>query len=476
VIGDLGDIGLRAADGLAQVASRLSGGTLRLGVTGLRRSGKTVFVTSLLHNLLSAGAAWGGRLPLLDVVSQGRFVAAKLKPQPDAAVPRFDYEGRLAELTADPPAWPRETKAISEIRIALRFRPGGLLARRLGGISTCTLDIVDYPGEWLLDLPMLGQDYADWSRTMLDLAVRPPRDGLSAEWRAALGAVDAGADSDESTARRLAALYTAYLRACRAATVGLSLIQPGRFVEPGEMEGAPILTFCPLPVTGRPAPGSLAALMAERFDGYKEAVVRRFYRDHISRLDRQIVLVDALSALNAGAAGLDDLERSLAATLESFRHGTVSWLGALGGARIDRVLFAATKADHVAGAEHDNLAALLDSFLAAPMSALRFSGAEVRTMAIASVRSTDSVLTDYQGRQLACVQGIPVGRTEPTVLYPGAVPANHRDLGPADGWGSAGRFAFTPFAPPAGLGRDGRGLPNIRLDRALQFLIGDFLA
>jgi len=466
LVTDIGDAGLRAMDGLAQMAARMMGGDLRLGVTGLRRSGKTVFVTALLHNLLGAG-----RLPFLDVVSRGDFIAAKLQPQPDPAVPRFDYEGRLADLTGEPPHWPRPTKAVSEIRIALRYRPGGLFGTRLGGPATLNLDIIDYPGEWLLDLPMMGQGFEDWSRTQLDLAHRPPRDTLSEAWRARLATVDPKAPADESTARELAALFTGYLTACRQSRVGLSLLQPGRFLEPGELEGAPILTFCPLPPPDQAAHNSLHALMAGRFDGYKDTVVRRFFRDHFARLDRQIVLVDLLSALNAGTPGLEDLERSIAATLEAFRHGRPGWLSFLGGASIDKVLFAATKADHVAANQHGNLKSLLEGFLSPALSHVRFSGAVVETMAIASVKCTETVLADYQGRQLACVQGIPVDRDRPTVLFPGEIPDSPHLVGP----NGAGRFNFTAFRPPPGLVADGRGLPNIRLDQALQFLIGDRL-
>lgn len=467
LIGDLGDAGQRAADGLAQMANRLAGTTLRLGVTGLRRSGKTVFITSVLNNLLLAG-----RLPLLEAVSGGRLRAARLEPQPDPAVPRFDYEGHLAQLMAPQPGWPQATRAVSEIRIALRFTPRAWLRRQMTSTATLTLDIVDYPGEWLLDLPMLGQDYAAWSRTMLDLAAGPGRAPLSRAFLEDMDTLDPAGPADESTARRLADRYTAYLRDCRASRVGLSLLQPGRFLEPGELEGAPVLTFAPLPPRGAAGPGSLQALMAQRFEAYKDKVVRRFYREHFARLDRQVVLVDVLSALNAGAPGLADLERALAATLESFRHGSGGWLGWLGGASIDRVLFAATKADHVAAAQHAHLAALLESFLAGPIGAIRFSGAELRTLALASVKATDTVLADWQGQPLPSVQGIPLGREKPVVVFPGEVPASHHEIG-AD---AAGRFNFTDFRPPPGLGRDGRGLPNIRLDKALEFLVGDRLA
>ena len=75
--------------------------TLRLGVTGLSRAGKTVFITALVHNLVH-----GGRLPLFEAYSEGRLAEARLMPQPDDDVPRFDYEahvarpGRAARLAA----------------------------------------------------------------------------------------------------------------------------------------------------------------------------------------------------------------------------------------------------------------------------------------------------------------------------------------------------------------------------------------
>lgn len=42
---------------------------------------------------------------------------------------------------------------MSEIRLALRFRSRDSLLRHFKETSTLYLEIVDYPGEWLLDLP-----------------------------------------------------------------------------------------------------------------------------------------------------------------------------------------------------------------------------------------------------------------------------------------------------------------------------------
>ena len=69
------------------------------------------------------------------------------------------------------PDWPERTADISEIGIEVRFAPantlGKLLSEITGSPASVTIRIVDYPGEWLLDLPLLAQGYAEWSRATL---------------------------------------------------------------------------------------------------------------------------------------------------------------------------------------------------------------------------------------------------------------------------------------------------------------------
>jgi predicted YcjX-like family ATPase len=48
------------------------------------------------------------------------------------------------------------------------------------------IDIVDYPGEWLLDLPLLDLTYEAWSANMLRLTEREPRRRLADQWLAAV--------------------------------------------------------------------------------------------------------------------------------------------------------------------------------------------------------------------------------------------------------------------------------------------------
>jgi uncharacterized protein len=42
--------------------------------------------------------------------------------------------------------------------------------------------------------------------------------------------------------------------------------------------------------------------MERRYEAYVSSIVKPFFYGHFARLDRQIVLVDALTALNAGAS------------------------------------------------------------------------------------------------------------------------------------------------------------------------------
>jgi predicted YcjX-like family ATPase len=119
--------------------------TIRLGVTGLSRAGKTVFITALVHGLTR-----GGRFPIFEPFATGRIAQARLEPQPDDAVPRFDYENHVRTLI-EARRWPNSTVDISELRLVIDYQ------RHNGADRTLTLDIVDYPGEWLLDLPLLNK-------------------------------------------------------------------------------------------------------------------------------------------------------------------------------------------------------------------------------------------------------------------------------------------------------------------------------
>jgi len=475
-----------AARALGEFGTGLFNPTVRLGVTGLSGAGKTVFITALVHGLLR-----GGRFPVFEALASGRIAAARLEPQPNDTVPRFDYENHLRALIEDL-RWPASTVDISELRLVIDYQ------RHNGADRTLTLDIVDYPGEWLLDLPLLQKSYEQWSAESLALSREAPRAHLAAEWHAHLAALKPEAREDEQATLTAAKLFTDYLRACRDERFAMSLLPPGRFLMPGNLAGSPALTFAPLDVpVGAQAPdGSLWAMMVRRFEAYKDVVVRPFFRDHFARLDRQIVLADALAAFNSGPEALHDLEAALAGILDCFNIGRSTLLSSLFRPRIDRILFAATKADHLHHSSHDRLEAVLRRAVTRAVARAENTGAAIDVVALAAVRATREAQVAHGRDKLPSILGTPAagesaggeffdGNTE-VATFPGDLPLDPEPLfngtdafrGLATGAAEKSDFRFLRFRPPK-LEREGTDeptLPHIRLDRALQFLIGDKLS
>ncbi|MBV0911643.1 YcjX family GTP-binding protein [Anianabacter salinae] len=470
ILGDIADGLTRGVESMGNAVSEtFFEPVIRLGVTGLSRAGKTVFITSLVANLIDRG-----RMPGLVAASEGRIRTAFLQPQPDDHVPRFDYESHLGAILSTTPHWPDSTRAISELRLSLRVSPTGLIGG-LSGPRTVHIDIVDYPGEWLLDLALLDRSYADWAKATLERIARRP---LAADYLSLIRETDGAARFEEPAARRLADSYTAYLTGARAA--GYSDCTPGRFLLPGEMAGSPALTFAPLPRPDSPGRGSLWREMDRRFEAYKSRVVKPFFRDHFARIDRQVVLVDALGAIHAGPEALEDLRRAMTEILSAFRPGRNAFLSQLLlGKRVGKILFAATKADHLHHTQHARLTAIMEALTKDARARADFSGAQTAAMSIASLRATVEETLTHDGRELDCVRGTLLDGGKRAAFYPGELPGDpQRLLAPAregaETW-LDGDYGIMSFAPAALTLKPGEGPPHIRLDRAAQFLIGDRL-
>jgi len=464
-------------DGIARKAERVADSVsaslfepvIRLGVTGLSRSGKTVFITSLVANLLDRG-----RMPQLRAAAEGRISSAFLQPQPDDTVPRFEYEAHLAAMTGARPRWPQSTRSISQLRLSFRVQPTGIIGafRRPRVVH---LDIVDYPGEWLLDLPLLELSFKEWSRQALALAEK--REEQSQGFLDLLANVDASAPLDELAGQRLAKGFTDYLASARDA--GYSACAPGRFLMPGDLDGSPALTFCPLPETANKR-GSLYREFSRRYEAYKAKVVKPFFRDHFARIDRQIVLVDALGAVHDGPPAVADLRLAMTDLLQAFKPGRNSWLSTvLGKRRVGKILFAATKADYLHHTQHAKLTALMQALLREARDRAAFSGAETDSIALASLRATVEETHDHNGQALDCVRGTLLDTGKEVAMYAGELPDDPGEIlnAAAEGvknWLDAD-YTVMKFAPAKFSLKPRVGPPHIRLDKAAEFLLGDRL-
>ncbi|MBL4630824.1 MAG: YcjX family protein, partial [Paraglaciecola sp.] len=342
-------------------------------------------------------------------------------------------------------------------------------------MATLTLDITDYPGEWLLDLPLLDMDFSQWSTHCQEELNDPLRHKLATPFFDAVKGLDLNAKGDELALQKVAELYSQYLIDCQSH--GYQLLQPGRFILPGELLGAPVLHFFPILQEqleqqgielSKPVKDSNAELLIKRFKHYQTQVVKPFYKEHFKAFDRQVVLVDCLSALNRGFHSYQDLQKALDWLMGSFQYGSSNILNRLFQPKIDKLVFAASKADHITPDQQTNLVKLLESMLHNARKQIQFDGVSTESTAVSAIRASKSGLGQVNGQSIPLLQGINE-QGEAITLFPGEVPQSC----PGPEFWKQQQFEFPKLSPPVMNAK--HALPHIRMDQVLDFLLADKL-
>lgn len=437
---------------------------IRLGVTGLSRGGKTAFITSLVNILSTFGeVGTAERLPRFTAYEAKNISYGGLARPRDLKVAAFPYLRACDSLFAETPAWPEPTSGISEIRLELVYEKKDLLSfSRKGRLY---IDIWDYPGEWLMDLMLLKLSYAEFSDR-----IRKRTATLSAvtdvsSWLKAGAQLKAEAPVNVNDLHHVVRLYTDWLRESK--DKGFAMVVPGRFVLPGDLEGAPILEFVPW-VWDLPegfGEGSLYRTMEERYDAYREKVVRKFYRECFSGLDRQVILIDCLRALMGGRETFMDINETFDVLMENFSYGGSSILGRLFSPKIDRVIFAATKADTVTMDQYANLLSLLRSMVKQAASRVRADGSNCEFMILSAIKAAKCMYAEHEGKR---VQVLKTDYDDEPPFFPGSIPS---------GWSREGMeffqkyFKMRELRPPKL--NPGEPIPGINMDVLLQYILGD---
>ena len=179
--------------------------------------------------------------------------------------------------------------------------------------------------------------------------------------------------------------------------------------------------------------------------------------------------------------------------LGCFQPGTNSFLSSFLTRRIDKVLIAATKADHLHHESHDRLERITARLVHRATERIGMSGAGLDVMALASVRATREATVNHDGHALPVIVGTPIkgeringegfDGERKTAIFPGDLPESpdvlFEELGSKPEESLVPHLNFVRFRPPH-IEETGGGLklsvPHIRLDRAMQFLFGDRLA
>lgn len=472
VLEKLPEISNSAASTVSKQFSRLSGKHICLGVTGLSQSGKSAFITSLINQLLHHDRA---QLPGFAPVLSNHLIGVKLLPLDEGELATFPYDSSYCGMTGEQPTWPPSTKGVSGCLLELRIANSGSRLNPFSSESSSFyLEIRDYPGEWLLDLPMREMSYLRWSAQCAALYNQSPRKELLGELQLELQQLDPMSKIDEGQLKSLNQRYISFLHACKKNR--LSLIQPGRLLLPDKVDDPTTLCFIPLLNVGHfsekqlesAAEDSLYKVCKARYHAYIKTLVEPFYKDYFSRIDRQLVLVDVVNTLSDGPEYMADMCNSLTRITDSLAYGTQGHLRQFFTPKISKVVFAATKIDQVLSEDHERARQLLGSVVRQAYLNAKHERVKPGCEVTAAVRCSKEQL--HQGEM--GITGVsqsrkPIGYLHPTI--PEKIPEGEQ-------WQPFLEWNPPMLMPPNGLSyKNGDPIPHIRIDTILDALLGDLL-
>ncbi|MEH6628755.1 MAG: YcjX family protein [Motiliproteus sp.] len=460
----------KGADSTVESLHRLRSGHKCIGITGLSRSGKSTFITSLISQLINHEKS---KLGAFSPWISKRIKAVKVHPLEDRSLSDFPYIDAIKSLTAEPPCWPDSTVDISGCLLEIKLLKKGPWPWE-GSTKSVFLELRDYPGEWLLDLPLMEMSFSEWCSQCAALFTKEPRASLLGSLLKELQQLDPLAPFDEETLNELKLKYVEFLKHCKYKTHALSLIQPGRFLIPGEFAGDEALQFVPILSCNARTRGQLEnasansyfKVLEKRYNDYVNKVISPFYKKFFRPIDRQVVLVDVINALNGGPEYIADMQHALSNICDSFSYGNSSPIMKLFRPKIEKVIFAASKIDQVVAKDHDNVRQLLSSVVRKALEEAAYKGAEHKSEAIAAIRSSNEAdLRGSFGLKGVDLDGAPIGYIHP--VMPDHVPST-------DEWQPFIDWKIPLLRPPSGVRCDqDQAIPHIRMDQVLQDLIGD---
>lgn len=429
----------------------LNSSPTKIAITGLSRSGKTVFITSLIDQLLYQDK-------ILSITASKPPFKTTIK-SPLANIKRFDYYTLIHQLKHEH-IWTKGTDEIThtilEIQTKSRFA--------FLGNSTFKIELIDYPGEWLLDLALLDMKYKTWSKKIITW-LKNVDDDKAKSFLKTLNSLTSNLNTKEvelSIHREYKELLI-HLKSNH-----YSQLTPGRFIMPSDLTNDPILVFAPLPSS---ANKDLFKRYEQRYNRYVKEVVKDIQLEHFKGFERQVVLVDVIEALQNGYDCYSDMKDGLKNMLALYEHKNKNFLLQWFSPSIKQVLFCATKADQVAASQHTNFSALLTDMIDDLQKDLDISHIKTNTQILAALKSTVTIEKKYEGQTLSFIRGLLEEDGEMHDLYPGEMPTRFPSKSEFD----TSKYGFKNFLPPKKPYRDNEALEHINMDKVIDKLIGDLI-
>lgn len=454
---------------------------VNIAVVGLRRTGKTVFLTSLINHFKEADDSTGQFWDSKNI----QFVA---KDVPDEDLPLskvFPYNDILAGYQNEPPSWPNETTDVYHFTLVLEYKIGGSKPKKI------KLNFIDYPGERIADYSMVNANYEQWVRE-LNGNQKAYHKELFDLWTDDLNSSSSAILDGTIKFETLFGKYFNHIRLLKQK--GFFYLQPGELAIAKEIDAVnEQAKFVPLPIEYKSTP--IYREMEKRFKAYR-AKVKDFYR-LLSFFQYAVVLVDIKRILKEGFHVYNDYLTILESILAHMpwddnqvkrmmadipiAERIITNIPLVGkylrrkivGQPIKKVIFVATKADTVVAHQRANMIKLLRDMVEQSAKAIKFHVQKVSFDYCSANRCTEDLkVSESDGERT--ILAIRKGGDPFEIENPGEIP----DKWPGDSdWDELrkAQFGNHAFEPKPISKRRGAVIPSINFLPLLWNLIqGEF--
>ncbi|GAB6034535.1 YcjX family protein [Galenea microaerophila] len=404
-------------------------------ITGLSRSGKTMFFTTLMSLLGQRVNQTIDPLPLLKALPQPLIESFELRPIPGE--PLFPLDQCLNQLQNG--QWPSSTDQIYGFELVIQLKQTHPLKRVFTSSSEMVFRFYDYPGELLTDLPMLQMDFIEWSNTAWSQQCNPPQKFYAQDWQAWVANFDFDRAPTEDSINLYIEAYRDYLKTAKS--YGITLLQPGTLLVETPVWDWQKQGFAPLPshISSDPS-HPWTQCFQQHYQNFQQDWLRPLQENYFSKADKQIILLDLHEGLSHSRAHLAQLKETLSNLANSFVYGANKWYKPkiLFGEQISKVAFVATKVDLIPTVEHDHLMQLLQDLTSGVRCHLKAQQVEFQHFLLSAIQVTDPGehpnclrFTDEAGQyQEWCFDPIPntLKALEDNHIYPAIKAAVPKDV------------------------------------------------
>ena len=358
----------------------------RFTITGLSRSGKSMLFTSLMTVLKYRSEEQYQCLPLLRYLPMELVDKMWLEPLGD--MPLFPVEEHIRDLEAG--HWPPATETVAGFKLVVRLRQAHQLKKYLLPFTDVVFEFIDYPGEWLTDLPMLSKSYTQWSDSAWAQQMNEPQQRYAKAWHDKVNAFDFEQPPTQANVEQLVSAYRHYLQ--EAKSLGISMLQPGSFLIPGSGFDYVAQGFTPLPSRiSSDIASPWTQCFTRHFEVFKHQWLTRLKKDTFRQTDKQIILVDLFEGLNHSRSHLYQLRETLSHLADTFVYGNENWFkrNVLQQQGIAKVAFVATKADLVPAGQRDALLSLLKDVTRGATARFKDGEVQFEHFLVSAIQATD---------------------------------------------------------------------------------------